>query len=87
MSQCVRPRQVGCLEAPNHKEIHVSFIWLLLLDKKHESHIIFFFGIGVLSSVCKSIYILITKMKTIYLANIQRRTPFKNKQHKIGNLS
>ena len=42
MSQCVRPRQVGCLEAPNHKEIHVSFIWLLLLDKKHESHIIFF---------------------------------------------
>ena len=75
MSQCVRPRQAGCLEAPNHKEIHVSFIWLLLLDKKHESHIIIFLKLVYFHlTVCKSIYILIAKMKTIYLANIQTFT-------------
>lgn len=64
MSQCVSPRQAGCLEAPNHREIHFSFIWLLLMDKKLAKNML----------TCRSIYILITEMKIIYLANIQTFT-------------
>ena len=64
MSQCVSPRQAGWPSWPNHGKIHFSFIWLLLLIKKLAKNML----------ACRSIYILITEMKIIYLANIQTFT-------------